>query len=63
MQKSATGFQGSQQKMRYQSFVGDSRPDWWEGGEGVHAGFSKDDSAWNFWLRYRDYMSGASLAV
>jgi phenylpropionate dioxygenase-like ring-hydroxylating dioxygenase large terminal subunit len=61
IQKSATGFQGSQQKMRYQAFVGDKAPNGWEGPEEVYDGFTKDDSAWNFWLRYRDYLSGTSL--
>jgi phenylpropionate dioxygenase-like ring-hydroxylating dioxygenase large terminal subunit len=63
MQKAATGFQGKQQKMRYQAFVGDKAPEGWEGPEEVYDGFSKDDSAWNFWQRYRDYMSGGSLEL
>jgi hypothetical protein len=61
--KSARGFQGSQQKMRYQAFVGHNPPEGWEGGEEVYDGFSKDDSAWNWWLRYRDYMSGGPLEL
>jgi phenylpropionate dioxygenase-like ring-hydroxylating dioxygenase large terminal subunit len=61
MQKSATGYQGSQQTMHYQAFVGDKAPEGWDGPEEVYDGFSKDDSAWNWWLRYRDYMSGGSL--
>ena len=63
MQKSATGFQGSKEKMRYQAFVGHNPPEGWDGPEEVYQGFSKDDSAWNFWLRYRDYLSGASLEL
>jgi phenylpropionate dioxygenase-like ring-hydroxylating dioxygenase large terminal subunit len=61
IQKSATGFQGSQQSMKYQAFVGHNPPDDWEGGGLVYDGFSKDDCAWNFWMRYRDYMSGGPL--
>jgi nitrite reductase/ring-hydroxylating ferredoxin subunit len=61
IQKSATGFRGAQEKMRYQSFVGHNPPDDWEGGAYVYKGFSKDDSAWNWWLRYRDYLSGESV--
>ena len=45
--------------MKYQAFmIGHNPPDDWEGGAYVYKGFSKDDSAWNFWQRYRDYMSG-----
>jgi phenylpropionate dioxygenase-like ring-hydroxylating dioxygenase large terminal subunit len=63
IQKSAKGYQGSLQKMRYQAFVGHHPPDGWEGGEEVYDGFSKDDSAWKWWLRYRDYMSGGPLEI
>jgi hypothetical protein len=63
MQKSAAGFQGAKSTMRYQAFVGHNPPEGWEGGEEVYEGFSKDDSAWNFWLRYRDYLSGAPLEL
>jgi hypothetical protein len=63
IQKSAMGYQGSKEKMRYQAFVGHNPPEGWEGPEEVYDGFSKDDSAWNFWLRYRDYMSGAPLEL
>jgi nitrite reductase/ring-hydroxylating ferredoxin subunit len=61
IQKSATGYQGSQERMRYQSFVGHNPPEGWEGGAYVYKGFSKDDSAWNWWLRYRDYITGAEV--
>ena len=63
IQKSATGFQGSKEKMRYQAFVGHNPPEGWDGPEEVYEGFSKDDSAWNFWLRYRDYLTGESLEL
>jgi phenylpropionate dioxygenase-like ring-hydroxylating dioxygenase large terminal subunit len=61
IQKSATGYQGTQQVMRYQAFVGHNPPSDWEGGAYVYKGFSKDDSAWNWWLRYRDYFTGRPL--
>jgi nitrite reductase/ring-hydroxylating ferredoxin subunit len=61
--RSAQGYQGSQQKMRYQAFVGHNPPEGWGGGAEVYDGFSKDDSAWNWWQRYRDYMSGGSLEL
>jgi hypothetical protein len=63
IQKSAHGYQGSLQKMRYQAFVGHNPPDGWEGGEEVYDGFSKDDSAWNWWQCYRDYMTGRPLEL
>jgi hypothetical protein len=61
IQKTAVGRQGSGETMRYQAFVGHNPPAAWEGPEEVYDGFSKDDSAWNWWLRYRDYMSGGPL--
>jgi hypothetical protein len=59
--KSATGYQGSQQAMRYQAFAGHNPPEDWKGGAYAYAGFSKDDSGWDFWMRYRDYMSGGPV--
>jgi len=58
MQRNARGVIGRREKMRYQAFVGDRGPDGWEGGEHTHEGFSKDDSAWAWWLAYREYMRG-----
>jgi phenylpropionate dioxygenase-like ring-hydroxylating dioxygenase large terminal subunit len=63
IQKSGSGYQGSKEHMRYQAFVGHNPPEGWEGGAEVYVGASKDDSAWNFWLRYRDYMSGGPLEL
>jgi hypothetical protein len=61
IQNSATGYQGAKQNMHYQAFLGHTPPEGWPGPEEVYDGFSKDDSAWNFWQRYRDYMSGEAL--
>jgi hypothetical protein len=61
MQKSARGGRGSREVMRYQAFVGHNPPEGWQGGGYVYDGFTKDDCAWNFWLRYRDYFTGAPL--
>ncbi|MCU1360036.1 MAG: (2Fe-2S)-binding protein [Ilumatobacteraceae bacterium] len=58
IQKAATGYMGSQEHMRNQAFVGHKPPDDWPGGALVYDGFSKDDCHWNWWLRYRDYMTG-----
>jgi hypothetical protein len=56
--KSASGHQGATQSMRYQAFVGDHPLEDWKGGAYAYTGFSKDDSAWDWWMRYRQYMSG-----
>jgi nitrite reductase/ring-hydroxylating ferredoxin subunit len=61
IQRVAQGHIGSQEKMRYAAFVGHNPPEGWEGPGYVYEGPSADDSAWNFWLHYRHYMSGASL--
>jgi hypothetical protein len=61
MQQSASGYLGSQQAMRYQAFVGHNPPPGWEGGAHVYHGFTKDDSAWDFWRRYRHYLRGEPL--
>jgi phenylpropionate dioxygenase-like ring-hydroxylating dioxygenase large terminal subunit len=56
---SAEGSIGEQGVMRYRGFSSGEPPEpGWGGGCETYTGFSKDDSAWNFWLRYRDYMTG-----
>ena len=47
--------------MRYQALVGHNPPDDWEGGAYVYTGLSKDNSAWNWWLRCRDHFTGQPL--
>jgi hypothetical protein len=49
---------GPRQTMKYQALRGESKPGWWPGGGYVSEGFSRDDSQWNWWLRYRCYMLG-----
>jgi nitrite reductase/ring-hydroxylating ferredoxin subunit len=61
IQRAGTGFIGAQQHMSHQAFVGHNPPPNWPGGALVYDGFSKDDCHWNWWLRYRDYMSGEAL--
>ncbi|MCU1360037.1 MAG: aromatic ring-hydroxylating dioxygenase subunit alpha [Ilumatobacteraceae bacterium] len=58
IQTSSKGYQGTKQSMKYQAFVGDNPLDDWKGGAYAYTGFSKDDSAWDWWMRYRQYMSG-----
>jgi phenylpropionate dioxygenase-like ring-hydroxylating dioxygenase large terminal subunit len=61
IQRVSQGHIGSQEAMRYSAFVGHNPPEGWEGPGYVYNGPSADDSAWNFWLHYRHYMSGASV--
>jgi hypothetical protein len=58
IQTSANGYMGQQEAMRYRAFTNGEPPEaGWGGGAETYTGFSKDDSAWNWWLRYRDYMT------
>lgn len=52
------GYMGGQQTMKYQALLGENRPEDWPGPGKVYAGFTKDDSQWNYWLRYQDFMCG-----
>jgi len=45
--------------LKYQAMTGDKKPDGWPGGGYVYAGFTKDDTQWNWWLNYRRLMSSA----
>jgi nitrite reductase/ring-hydroxylating ferredoxin subunit len=63
IQRASTGFMGAQQKFRNQAFLGHTPPADWPGGELVYDGFSKDDCHWNWWVRYRDYMTGDPFCV
>jgi phenylpropionate dioxygenase-like ring-hydroxylating dioxygenase large terminal subunit len=59
MTQSARGTMGSQQKIRYQALCGENRPEDWPGPGKIYEGFSKDDSQWNWWLRYFELMEEA----
>lgn len=52
------GALGAQQKLRYQAITGENKPSDWPGPAHVYAGFPKDDTQWNFWLRYSEFMEG-----
>ena len=54
----ARGALGRQSKLRYQAITGENKPDDWPGPGQVYAGFPKDDTQWNFWLRYSEFMEG-----
>ncbi|MFZ2176239.1 MAG: Rieske 2Fe-2S domain-containing protein [Rhodococcus sp. (in: high G+C Gram-positive bacteria)] len=57
--KAARGAMGQEQKLRYQAILGENKPSDWPGPGQVYAGFPKDDSQWNFWLRYLEFMEGS----
>lgn len=54
----ARGALGRQSKLRYQAITGENKPADWPGPGQVYAGFPKDDTQWNFWLRYSEFMEG-----
>jgi hypothetical protein len=37
---------------------GENKPADWPGPAQVYAGFPKDDTQWNFWERYLEFMEG-----
>jgi nitrite reductase/ring-hydroxylating ferredoxin subunit len=57
MQRSARGWLGRQQTLKYQARVGLNRPEDWPGKGMVYQGASKDDGQWNFWLRWLEYLT------
>ncbi|WP_018636333.1 aromatic ring-hydroxylating oxygenase subunit alpha [Parafrankia elaeagni] len=58
VQRSARGWIGRNQTLKYQARVGLNKPDDWPGGGLVYEGASKDDGSWNFWLQWLKYMVG-----
>jgi hypothetical protein len=56
--QAARGAVGRGQKLRYQAITGENKPPDWPGPGQVYAGFPKDDTQWNFWLRYLEFMEG-----
>lgn len=61
VQDGASGYQGSQQTASYRSSLAANPPEWWEGPEQVRCGYTKEDAAWQYWQRYRDYVGGQPL--
>ncbi|MET0133342.1 MAG: Rieske 2Fe-2S domain-containing protein [Kibdelosporangium sp.] len=61
VQARAAGAMGSQLTMSYRSSIEQNPPDWWPGPEQVRCGYTREDAAWRFWLRYRDYLSGRPI--
>jgi nitrite reductase/ring-hydroxylating ferredoxin subunit len=60
MQQSARGYMGRKHSLKYQALLGEHKPDDWTGGGYVYEGFTKDDSQWNWWLRYLEFMTGSA---
>ena len=56
--ESARGVMGKQETLKYQALLGENKPEGWVGGGYVYDGFTKDDTQWQWWLAYRDMMSG-----
>jgi len=58
LQARASGYRGGQETVSYRSSLEVSPPPWWPGPEQVRVGYTREDAAWAFWLRYRDYLAG-----
>jgi hypothetical protein len=56
---STRGAMGRRQTLKYHALSGVRKPEWFEGPGLVYEGFSKDDTEWNWWLRYFQVMTGA----
>ena len=57
VQRAARGSLGRRQTLKYNSHSGVRKPEGWPGPGLVYAGFSQDDSQWNFWLRWLELMT------
>jgi phenylpropionate dioxygenase-like ring-hydroxylating dioxygenase large terminal subunit len=57
IQHAAIGPRGQAQTMKYGAMLGENRPADWPGPGVVHAGFSRDDTQWNFWLKWFEMMT------
>lgn len=51
------GTVGKSMTLKYQAITGEQKPDGWPLGGSVYSGFSKDDTQWNWWLKYNELMS------
>jgi hypothetical protein len=57
------GAMGQRRRASYRGLLGVNKPADWPGEGEVYAGPSSDDNQWNFWLRYRDFISGEPWAA
>ena len=60
IQRAASGFMGKNGWMRYPAQAEMVRPEGWVGGGDTYPGLSKDDSNWNWWLAYYNFMTEAA---
>jgi hypothetical protein len=51
------GVMAQQQRATYQGLLGERRPADWPAGGLVYDGPSSDDNQWNWWMRYREFMT------
>ncbi|WP_264004695.1 aromatic ring-hydroxylating oxygenase subunit alpha [Mycolicibacterium sphagni] len=56
--QAARGALGEHAKLRYQAITGENKPADWPGPGHIYAGFPKDDTQWNWWVRYTEFMEG-----
>jgi len=57
MQHGTTGVVAQERTMKYNAILGENRPKGWPGPGTVYAGYSKDDTNWDFWLRWFEMLS------
>ena len=55
--KSAVGALGQQETMKYNAFRGENKPAAWPGPGRVYAGFSRDETNWDFWQRWFEMLT------
>jgi phenylpropionate dioxygenase-like ring-hydroxylating dioxygenase large terminal subunit len=63
MQRVAKWAVGKRQTMKFFSIAGPNRPDNWPGPGEVYAGWSKDDTQWNFWTGWLEAMTANERAA
>jgi hypothetical protein len=57
LQVSAQGRKGRTRTIKYHALLGERRSADWPGGGKVYEGFCKDDTQWEWWLRWDEMMS------
>jgi nitrite reductase/ring-hydroxylating ferredoxin subunit len=55
------GAMAQRRRATYKGLLGERRPENWPGGGLVYDGPSSDDNQWNWWQRYREFMTGEVL--
>jgi nitrite reductase/ring-hydroxylating ferredoxin subunit len=56
-QRAIKGVMGRRSRANYNALLGINKPDDWPGGGLVYNGISRDDNQWNFWRRWRQFMT------